>query len=104
MPFTKEEIDIFNKMFYIQTEYTGYKSNKLTSKGLLEEAIFFNEDLNSEEAIITLANGEVYEIPFGTSDDASGFAMDAFTTLLNFNLDEEKFEKYLNNESAFQRS
>lgn len=100
MVYTKEQIDLFDKMFTIKTEYTCYSHHNLTEEGHIEgpkgEGYY-----NTGEATITLSDGQEYVIQFGESDDAEEHARNAFSEFIRLNYDEVKFKEYLDNESSF---
>lgn len=101
MEYTEEQIKLFEKMFQINSEYTTYTSYELKKNGLRESEIG-DRSYNTGQAYITLSNGKVYIIDYGISDDAEGFAMNAFREFIAMNYDEEKFEQYLIAETPFQ--
>ena len=103
MKYTKEQVDKFNKMFSVRKEYTCYAHVNLTEEGIHEEDTQENE-YNTDAATITLSNGNIYEVHFGTSNDAEGLAIEAFNELVRLNYDEEEFEKYLQGKSGFSPS
>lgn len=105
MSFSKKDVELFNEMFEVVNEYTTYRSTKLTENGLEENLESYDNSLNTTRATIRLSNGNEYIIDFGESHDAEGHAMDAFIVFRSLDYDEEKFEKYLEEEeSSFRRT
>lgn len=100
MTYTKEQAELFNRMFNVTIEKTCYQKQALTEEGFVEEA---PDEFSYSTACarIILSNGNEYVIDYGASDDAEGFAEDAFQKLIELNYDEKAFEKYLQDESSF---
>lgn len=100
MTYTKEQVELFNRMFTIIVEKTCYQKQVLTEEGFMEEA---PDDFiyNTACARITLSNGNEYIIESGVSDHAEELAEEAFQKFIELNYDEKAFEKYLQDESDF---
>ena len=101
MKYSKKDIELFEKMFVIERKFGAYYYLCLRPYGL-EEKDMSHMDHNTSMAMIELSNGNVYMIKHGESEDPEGHALDAFNQFVTVcNYDEEKFEKYLQEESSF---
>lgn len=101
--YTKEQVEVFNKMFKLVTGYEIYIGSSLTENGLVEGKFTSDDREPTEEyACITLSNGTEYEIDYGDCSNTEERLMNAFDKFVELNYNEELFKGYLENESRFE--
>ena len=100
--YTKNEIQLFEKMIDIKIERMAYYLTSLTPNGLMEEKEPYNTDYSAANVELTLPNGgESYEIHYADGFGAEEIALEAFNKFLELDKNEEAFKVYLENKTNF---
>lgn len=92
--YTQDQVNKFNKMFQVYTEYTSATFSIMTEDGIQSSR---NEDyeISKGAVTITLPNGHCYHIDCFINKNPEMLAKDLFDLFIQLNENESAFEEQL---------